>query len=513
VSKTNVGEARTVARSQITIEAGFNPRSDLGELDELAASVARHGILQPLLVRPAEDGRCLILVDGHRRLAAAAQAELEMVPVLVRSDLDGGALVAALVTALKREDLDPVEEAKAYGRLIDGGLTKKGVAESVGVPQKTVTVRLQILDVPAKLHPAIASGKIALSSVPTLVAMARVSPRLAEVVGLTSPNQIDAWTAERAVADEPGKHGLWPASAVDVERLELDGDQRKQAEALSDEWSTWRPRFGEQELDRARAAGVLYTDNDDGYGYRSAVICDTELVRELTVAVLERDYKSRQRRVAEDRTAQGKPVPGSEEAERLKAERKAERERERELAVRVRGANLDLGRRLIEQLAELEFSKDLAELLAYSILSRPVEGYWTEQAAGGVYTVGQLAARGLRYVLADWQEEQRLKNGTIKVLYAGGKGQQDERRNDLERRFWAWFESARTAEQIAGRLVVALAAAHWALDDCVPRSQRGWCSIYGGKDDRALKALERISRRAVPASLKRVRKEISDATA
>lgn len=177
-------------------------------------------------------------------------------------------------------------------------------------------------------------------------------------------------------------------------------------DALSDQWSTWRPRFGEEELDRARAAGGLYTEDDDDYGYRSAVICDTELARELTVALLERDYERRERRLAEDRKAQGKPEPGTPEAE----QRKAERERQRELAVRVRAANLDLGRRLLDQLAELEFSKDLAELFANTILSRPVEGYWTEQAAGGVYTVAELAARGLRYVLPDWQQEQQLTN-------------------------------------------------------------------------------------------------------
>ena len=243
------------------------------------------------------------------------------------------------------------------------------------------------------------------------------------------------------------------------------------------------------------------------------MICDTELVRELTVAVLERDVERRQRRLAEHRRDQGKPEPGSPEAERIKAERKAERERERELAVRARGANLDLGRKLLDQLAELEFSKDLAELFAYSILSRPVDGYWTEQAAGGVYTVAELAARGLRYVLPDWQEERQLKNGTTKVIYLGAGGRQNDRRDELENRFWGWFEAAKTAEQIAGRLVVALAAAHWALDECVPRSQRAWCSIYAGKDDRALKALKRISRRAVPASLKRLRKEISELAA
>ena len=315
------------------------------------------------------------------------------------------------------------------------------------------------------------------------------------------------------MAAHQGKHGLWPASAIDVDRLGLDADQLKQIDELSDQWSSWRPRFGEQELDRARAAGVLYTEDDDGYGYRSAVICDTELVRELTVAVLERDVERRKRRLADDRKAQGKPEPGTPEADRVKAERKAERERERELAVRARGANLDLGRKLLHQLAELEFSKDLAELFAYSILSRPVDGYWTEQAAGGVYTVAELAARGLRYVLPDWQEEQQLKNGTTKVIYLGAGGRQNDRRGELEGRFWAWFEGAKTAEQIAGRLVVALAAAHWALDECVPRSQRAWCSIYAGKDERALKALERISRRAVPASLKRLRKEISELTA
>ena len=129
-----------------------------------------------------------------------------------------------------------------------------------------------------------------------------------------------------------------------------------------------------------------------------------------------------------------------------------------------------------------------------------MEGYWTEQAAGGAYTVAQLVGRGLRYVLPDWREEQQLGNGATKVLYTGGKGRQDERRADLERRFSAWFEAAGSAEEIAGRLIVALAAAHYALDECVPRSQRACCSIYPGKDERGLRALERITRKAIPAS-------------
>jgi hypothetical protein len=235
-------------------------------------------------------------------------------------------------------------------------------------------------------------------------------------------------------------------------------------------------------------------------------------VRELTVSVLARDYRRRQQRLADDRAAQGKPEPSAPQTEEAKAERKAELAAQRELAVRARGANLDLGRKLLDQLAEIDWSKDVADLLAYSLLARPVEGYWTEHAAGGVYTVAHLAARGLRYVLPDWQEERELKNGTVKVTYAGQRGQAGGR-EDVEPRFWAWFEVAKTPEQIAGRLVVALAAAHWALDECVPRSQRQWCSIYPGKDDRAVKALERLTRQAVPASLKRLRGELAGPTA
>jgi hypothetical protein len=185
------------------------------------------------------------------------------------------------------------------------------------------------------------------------------------------------------------------------------------------------------------------------------------------------------------------------------------RDRERELAAAARGANLDLGRKLLDQLAETELSKDLAQLVAYTVLSRPVEGYWTDQAAGGAYSVAQLAGRGLRYVLPDWQPETQLKKGTTKVDYTGA-GTSGEARQELEQRFWAWFETAKTAEQITGRLLISVAAAHWALDECLPRSRRMPCSIYAGKDDRAVKALERLTRKAVPASLKRVRQPIAD---
>ena len=197
--QTSAGQALTVECSQIEVEKGFNPRDGLGDLDLLVASVARHGILQPLLVRPGKDG-ALVLVDGHRRLAAPARPAWTRVPVLVRDDLDGQALVAALVTALKREDLDPVEQAKAYGRLVDGGLTRKGAAEAVGVAQKAVTARLQILQLPEALHPAIATGEIALSSVPDAGGDGQGLAGAGRAGRPRGARPDDAWMAERLVA-------------------------------------------------------------------------------------------------------------------------------------------------------------------------------------------------------------------------------------------------------------------------------------------------------------------------
>jgi ParB family transcriptional regulator, chromosome partitioning protein len=78
-----------------------------------------------------------------------------------------------------REDLDPVEEAKAYQRLIDEqGLTRKGVAEQLGVAQRCVTDRLQVLELPAELHPKVASGEIPPGAIKPLATLAKLHPEL-----------------------------------------------------------------------------------------------------------------------------------------------------------------------------------------------------------------------------------------------------------------------------------------------------------------------------------------------
>lgn len=265
-----------------------------------------------------------------------------------------------MVTALKRKDLDPVEEANAYQRLIDGGLTKRGAAQTIGVPQKTITARLQILALPEKLRPLVAAGTIPLSAVAELARIAGFSTRLAERVGAegASSGCFDFWVAEQIAR---GIKTLHPTNDIDVDALKLDAAAREKIDALSDSWSKGRPRLREQDLDRARAAGVLYEEprqrTEASWGFARAIICDTEIARELTLAALSRDWRQRQRRLAEQRRQDGKPEPGTPQHEREKQRRKKQRAREQELREWARGANLDLGRKLLDTLASVELAK------------------------------------------------------------------------------------------------------------------------------------------------------------
>ncbi len=110
------------------------PRKNFDEeaLNELACSIREHGVVQPIVVRPLEDG-FFQLIAGERRWRAAQRAGLLRIPAIAREAGDHTALELALIENLQREDLNPMEEAQAYERLIsDFGLTQEDVARRVG---------------------------------------------------------------------------------------------------------------------------------------------------------------------------------------------------------------------------------------------------------------------------------------------------------------------------------------------------------------------------------------------
>jgi ParB family chromosome partitioning protein len=132
---------------------------DQAELEALAASIAEHGVLLPVLVTQTLDGYQLIA--GERRFRAAQLAGLERIPVVVRQVADRDQLELALVENLQRQDLNPIEEAYAFRQLIDEfGMTQEGVAARVGRARSTVANTLRLLDLDERVHAYIVEGRL-----------------------------------------------------------------------------------------------------------------------------------------------------------------------------------------------------------------------------------------------------------------------------------------------------------------------------------------------------------------
>ena len=129
-------------------------------LDALAGSIAAAGVLQPLIVRPLDDGRFEI-VAGERRWRAARQAGLDRVPAVVRTSSADERLQAALIENMVREDLNPVEEARACAALVDDlGISKEELARRVGRSRAAISNLVRLLDLPDDVQGLIEAGEL-----------------------------------------------------------------------------------------------------------------------------------------------------------------------------------------------------------------------------------------------------------------------------------------------------------------------------------------------------------------
>ena len=139
----------------------YQPRKrfDAAGLAALTASIAAHGVIQPILVSETIDG--YQLVAGERRLRAAHAAGLERIPAVVRQLVDRDQLELALVENLQRADLDPLETADAYRQLINRfGLSHEDVANRVGRARSTVANTIRLLDLAPEVQAAVAEGRL-----------------------------------------------------------------------------------------------------------------------------------------------------------------------------------------------------------------------------------------------------------------------------------------------------------------------------------------------------------------
>ncbi|MBI4536406.1 MAG: ParB/RepB/Spo0J family partition protein [candidate division NC10 bacterium] len=146
-------------------------------LEELAATIRTHGVLTPVVVRRTGEGYQVIA--GERRVRAARLAGLSHIPAILREAGDGQALEMALVENLQREDLNPMESAEAYHRLVDEfGLSQDAVAARVGRDRSTVANALRLLRLPRKLRDDVAAGVLSEGHARALLGLERPADQL-----------------------------------------------------------------------------------------------------------------------------------------------------------------------------------------------------------------------------------------------------------------------------------------------------------------------------------------------
>ena len=154
------------------LENRFQPRQkyDESKLAELKASIKEKGVLQPILVRRHEDG--YEVVAGERRLKAAKAIGLQEVPVIIKNVTDREALVLALVENIQREELNAIEEALGFKRLMEEfQFTQESIAEAIGKDRSTVTNLLRLLRLPEEIQKQVADDKISMGHARALLSL------------------------------------------------------------------------------------------------------------------------------------------------------------------------------------------------------------------------------------------------------------------------------------------------------------------------------------------------------
>lgn len=177
ITTRNLGENSPVVNSVSVIKIKnietnpFQPRTNFEEtaLQELSDSIKQHGIIQPITVRKLGYDRYQ-LISGERRFRASQMAGLTDVPAYIRIADDQEMLEMALVENIQREDLDPIEVALSYKRLIDEcNLTQEQLSEKVGKQRSTVTNFLRLLKLPAPIQKALRDSEITMGHAKALI--------------------------------------------------------------------------------------------------------------------------------------------------------------------------------------------------------------------------------------------------------------------------------------------------------------------------------------------------------
>jgi ParB family chromosome partitioning protein len=206
----------------------YQPRQTFepGELAQLAESVKRNGVLQPVLVRRKADG-LFELIAGERRYRAAKLAGLKSIPAVVRNSSDEQSMELALVENLQREDLNPIEEARAYHRLLtEFGLTQETLAQRFGKDRSSVANSLRLLSLPNVIKELVESLKISMGHAKVLLGLGKSELQL-KLVKRILEGQLSVRQTEQLIALEMRTGKTKPAARRATVYPDLEEKLRK----------------------------------------------------------------------------------------------------------------------------------------------------------------------------------------------------------------------------------------------------------------------------------------------
>jgi ParB/RepB/Spo0J family partition protein len=513
-----------VPLAKIRARKGFNPRRDFldEQMAELVESVRRHGIITPLTLTSDGEGRFTIIA-GERRYRAAKAAKLREVPAQVREE-DGEALALAVAENVVRADLNSIEEARAYCRLVDEHGDAAKVASLVGRSERLVVERLDLLRLPEDTQELLAARKVPLACAPALAMIAEREPLLATLTATwlaerphdatlfpADPGELvndvlrAGWRDDERGPINPvaysvsafGSGPILPASVRDEEAVaaalaKLGEHGSKVADALAElpeiahaseyDWSAreaearrWRECFslGREDADAARAFGCLLElpgRNDRSHAY----ITDPEWLADRLVQKIAAHRVADEERKSREREARG-TASSADDPE--KEARRREREQQYEARVSARARNLDLGAALARWQPKLD--ADAVKLLGSLVLHQH----------------GRAAAWAHRLCVE--QPTTTSKKGKVTVRYPRCAEAQEQLHAEALRA----LERARTPEA-ALAVVLRLLVAQRLVDTAgLPNADRQ--GIYEPQELARSPVLTKLARRVAPASVKR----------
>ena len=186
------------------------------KLDELAASIAKHGIIQPIIVRPFQGG--YQIVAGERRWRAAQRAQLHDIPAIIRSFDDSETLEIALLENIQRQDLNPIEEAEAYKKLTElFGHSASELAELVHKSRSHVANMMRLLDLPPTLRDLVTEEKLSMGHARALLG----SDNAVQLAMLVIKNGLSVRATEALVQQERAPKAKRTVSAGQPENADI----------------------------------------------------------------------------------------------------------------------------------------------------------------------------------------------------------------------------------------------------------------------------------------------------